>query len=242
MKKILILLLLPLSSMSQTIDGLKFQMGPKIDKFYAETGQVEMLPHLDVSAGLFLYKELVENWRLNIGIIKHDYSAKFQIKVNDANTGREETFFKNYVFPTYTSYQLGIMPSYRHMITNDLAVYGSAGVLLYLSKKLSRTGIDERTEELIDPDMNQLSALTLTTYNNSFNSGNFILRADAGLLIGLKEYLALDISLNGRFSTLEHGGFKLEYTDDQGVNRGEDRIYTKAGGVGMNIGLQLQFN
>lgn len=239
--KIILLLLLPLSCVAQ-IDGLKFQMGPKIDKFHSTSEAVEMLPHVDVSAGIFVYKEINEDWRIHLGVVKQDYSAKFQIPVNDVNTGNDEVFFKNYVFPTFTSYQLAIMPSYRYMINADLAVYGSAGLMLYLSKNLSRTGVEEKTEALVDEDLNELSSMTLTTFNNQFASGNYLIRGDIGLLYGIKEYLALDVSINGRFSSLEHGSFDLKYTDDSGINTGEDRIYNKGLGMGLNVGLQLKIN
>lgn len=217
-------------------------MGPKLDKFHTTNDAVEILPHIDVSAGIFLYKELTDDWRLYLGMVKQDYSAKFQINVSDQNTGKNETFFKNYVFPTFTSYQLAVMPSYRYMINADLAAYASAGLILYLSKDLSRTGVEEKTEEIVDADLNEISSLTLTTYNNQFSSGNFLIRTDIGLLYGIKDYLALDFSLNARFSTLEHGSFDLSYTDNSGVNTGEDRLYNNGLGVGLNIGLQLKFN
>ena len=229
-------------SQAQLIDGIKFQMGPKMDFYSSEQHAVVMQAHMDFSAGLFAFKKLDQNWEIQIGIIKNDYSARFKVVIDDVNTGREETYFKKFVYPTYSSYQLALMPNYQFMYTNKIAFYGSVGLLLYLKKELSREGTEERTEDLVDEDLNKISELTLTTYNNSLLSGNYLLRADIGMLIGIKDYLAIDIGLNARMSTLDHNGFRLNYQDQFGSNYAEDYISNKAIGLGLNIGMKFNLN
>ena len=244
MKLFFIILSLFISSLThaQLIDGIKFQMGPKMDFYTAEQQAVVIQPHMDFSAGLFAFKTLDQNWEIQIGIIKNDYSARFKVVIDDVNTGNEETYFKKFVYPTYSSYQLALMPNYQFMYTNKIAFYASAGLLLYLKKELSREGIEQRTEDLVDEDLNKISELTLTTYSNTLLSGNYLLRADLGVLIGIKDYLAIDIGFNARMSTLDHNGFRLNYQDQFGSNYAEDYISNRAIGLGLNIGMKFNLD
>lgn len=236
---LLILGFIPFAN-AQLIDGFSIQMGPKMDFYSANIQGVEVKNHLDVSAGLFAFKKLNSQWEMHVGLVKHDASAKFQITVNDINTNKSELFYKGYVYPTYSSYQLALVPRYKYMLNAKTAVYGAFGLCFPLSKKLSREGIETTKENLVDDNNNVISSLSLTTYNNRFEPGFFLLRADAGLLIAIKEYLAFDLSVNGRSGTLNMNAFSIEYKDDQSVNTAKGEITTRGLGLGLNIGIRIE--
>ena len=236
-----ILLFICAYTQAQIIENLSLQLGPKIEFYSSESGRVDLIPHMDAGFGITAGKSIQENWELRLGFYKRDFTAKYEVRQFEDASGKEEVYFENYAYPGFSSYQLAVMPSYLTYLSQSTALYFSAGLMMYLSKKLNREGTDTRTDVIVDADQIPLSSLEMTTYGNQFEGGNFFIRTEVGFLKSINEYLAFDLSMNMNFSSLEHQSFKLEFTDDL-KGKTQDRIYTKGLGLGLNIGVKINLD
>ncbi|MFY0643697.1 MAG: hypothetical protein JXR19_04455 [Bacteroidia bacterium] len=226
---------------AQLIESLSLQLGPKIEFYNSESGRVDLIPHVDAGFGLTASRSIQEHWELKVGFYKRDFTAKYEINQFEQASGQEEVYFENYAYPGFSSYQLAVMPSYLTYLSQNSALYYSAGLVMYINKKLNRKGTETRTDVILDADQMPVSSLEMTTYANQFEGGNFFIRSEIGYLHNINDYLAFDVSLNFNFSSLEHQSFKLEFTDDlKGTT--QDRIYTRGLGLGLNVGVKIDLD
>lgn len=228
-----------LSSAANNLDYLRITMGPKLERFTLNTeSQIELLPHLDFSAGIYLGKNINEKFGLEMGLIRNDYSAKIRVQVPGVNGEEDRVFFDGYIYPTLRTYQMAVLPSYRQYISSKVQVYGMAGLQFFLTRKLDREGTEIIDEAIVDQNGSVVSRYEITTFGNTTEAGNFLLRMDAGFIFSIKSYLHIDASFQIKGSTLPINSFKIQYPDSKNAIR-EVTVETKGLSYGLNLGLRL---
>jgi hypothetical protein len=79
---LILILVGSLHSYGQTIDYFRVHMGPKIDRYtVTQNDNVRAKLHMDVGAGVYVGKLITEQFYGEIGLVKNDYSAKFEIDI-----------------------------------------------------------------------------------------------------------------------------------------------------------------
>ena len=201
-------------SYAQIIDEIQLQVGPKIE-YYAIQGisqirnpgdEIALKTHIDASAGLFAIKNIENNFTVKAGLVKRDFSFRYDIVATDDITQTQQTYFENSVFPSFTSVQAGAGFGYKYIASPRSAFYFDLGFQFYLYKKLTTEGLDEDSQVILN-DMNEpVGTITLRRFRNGFGGGNYFIRTDVGYLLSLNDYLIFDLGFNTYFSNLEHHG------------------------------------
>jgi hypothetical protein len=208
-------------------------MGPKTEFFTIEnSNHINALQHIDVGGGVYIGFRISPKVFAEAGIVKNDYSVKFNIPL--LVSGEEEIAYQNTVYPVFTSYQLGILGGYETRINEDWLVYGKGGFHLFLGRNLDRTGNVSTTQYLENGE-----PVKLTWYANEFETGNIIFRGDVGLYRNISENLAMDFFLSGRISNLPVNSVKLTL-ETNSINEQNIQIKNRAAGVGLNIGVKYK--
>ena len=226
-------------SEGQIVESIGFQLGPKREFYRSTTGNVEVLPLIDAGFCISAFKGIGENWELKLSLAKRDYSAKYKVVIFDQNTQRQEHYFDPSIYPGFTSYQLSLQPCYTKYLSQESKYYISAGLALYAHKELSRTGVEESTEVLLDENDQILSSLEMRTFANKFDGGNYFFRFESGWVRALSPYLSFDVSIYGTLSSLDHQSFKLEFLDNKGGVLVSDKLVNRGIGYGLNIGVRI---
>jgi len=229
----LLSLLISTTLFGQQIHYFRVNMGPKTEFFTLENTQnIQKLTHIDVGAGAYLGFRFNPSVFAEIGIIKNDYSFKFEVPtpVNDeVLIGHENT-----VYPVYSSYQLGFLGGYETHLNEDWVAYGKLGFHLFLAKSLDRTGTISSTRYLDNGD-----PVKVTWYSNDFEAGNLIFRADAGFYRNVSENLALDFFFSGRSSNLIVNSAKMTL-ESNAANEQNIVLNNQATSLGFNIGVKYK--
>lgn len=201
---------------------------------------VNILNHIDVGAGIYGGKRFTKNFSVELGVIKNDYSSKFDISTTyDKIPVRA---FENFVYPTYTSYQLGVLGNYRKALGENWALFGQAGFHLFISKKLSRDGSVFTNSELVDSVGGVLRQFEMITYSHNMEAGNLIFRGDLGLYYNVSSSLAIEMSISGRMANLPIHSFKIDY-DLNDANPGKQVKITNSGkSLGLQLGIKYVVN
>lgn len=235
----LILLLLSTVLSAQNVHYFRVNMGPKFEQHQiVNTQQVRMLPHIDVGAGIYLGKRFSEEWSAEVGLLKNDYSARFEIDTRNIQD-EEVVAFENFVYPTFTSYQLALLGTYRFPTDRRWSYYATAGVQLFIKRSLSREGTLILTDE-INPEEEPVEEFDMVVYSNGFESGNLIFRADLGAFYAVNEDLSLDISLTARASNLLVNEFSMEYSNFNGSIFEKD-IHIRNSGKALQLSLGIKY-
>ena len=208
-------------------------MGPKTEFFSLENTQnIQKLTHVDVGGGIYLGMRFTPKVFAEVGMVKNDYSFKFEIPTptdNEVLIG-----FENTVYPVFTSYQLGFLGGYETLLNEKWVAYGKAGFHLFLSKNLDRTGTITSTDFLDNND-----PVKLTWYSNDFEAGNLIFRGDVGLYKNISENLALDLFLSARSSNLIVNSVKMTL-ESNAANEQNIVLNNQATSIGFNIGVKYK--
>lgn len=230
--------LLSWSVNAQNLHYLRFSMGPKFEFSSIENAQdIELVNHLDAGAGIYLAKRFNEQVAAEIGLLKNDYSVRLQARTDD-----DLIAFENHFIPTYTSYQLGLMGNFQKQMNDKWIAYSVAGFQLFLTKRLSREGLVETSENLVDEDNFILRRYAMSSYSYGFESGNLIFRGDLGLVRKLSPVLALDIAVSGRAANLPIHSFKVNYDLDN-MQVGENVVITNTGrAINVLLGIRYTIN
>ena len=222
------------------MDHLVVQLGPKMEFFHTNSQDLSLIQHVDASFSLFAIKSLNENWEAKVGLVKRDFTSKFEVEVLDPVTEQRETYFERTAFPAYTSYMLQFGAQYKQYLDQNTLWYAGAGIMLYAQKKLSRTGLETQTDILYDQDQLPISSLEMRSFGNSFQEGNYILKLEAGLVHAVNSYLAIDGTVYASGSSLTHQSLELEFLDSQGNMLIKDELRTQGLGLGLNIGVRIK--
>ena len=217
----------------QQIHYFRVNMGPKTEFFTLENTQnIQKLTHVDVGAGAYLGFRFNPHVFAEIGVIKNDYSFKFEVPT----TIGDEVLIahENTVYPVYSSYQLGLLAGYETRLNEDWIAYGKLGFHLFLSKKLDRTGTIASTKYLDNGD-----PVKVTWYSNDFEAGNLIFRGDLGFYRNVSENLALDFFVSGRSSNLVVNS-ALMTLESNAANEQNIVLNNKATSLGFNIGVKYK--
>jgi hypothetical protein len=238
---LIIITTISLSSFGQNLHYFRIHMGPKME-FHSiqNSSNVEMVPHIDVGAGFYLGKRFTKNISAELGIIKNDYSARFQINTQNL-AGNDVAVFRDKVYPTYSSYQLGILGSYRGNLSEKWVAYGKVGFHIFLKKELDRTGSEFFVEE-ISTDGSFSESMDVTLYSNDFEGGILVFRGDAGVYRNISDDLALDLCISGRVSNLPVNQFSLEYQQNWNVPEKNILITNSAASLGFYLGIKYKIN
>lgn len=242
MKKILtILLLLPSSFLfSQNLHYFRLNIGPKFEK-YNVTGNenVNALFHMDAGASVYLGKRFTENIYAEVGLLKNDYSAKFDV-ITKNDLGTEYRWFDEDLYPTFSSTQLALNVGWRQPYSQKVSFYGSAGFQTFLSRKLVREGSQEHVRQSIIEVEGEFEQFTMYTFSNDLEAGNVILRADVGTLIQVTKSLSVDLGLTARAATNTLNEFEIEYTSTSENEPKTATLSTNGAGMIFNIGVKYQ--
>jgi hypothetical protein len=213
-------------------------MGPKFEFSTIENPQaIELVNHLDAGAGVYLAKRFNKQFAVEAGVLKNDYSVRLQARTED-----DLIAFENFFIPTYTSYQLALLGNFQKQFSLKWSAYASAGFHLFLTKRLSREGLIESTDDLRDDDNFIIRSYSLRTYSYGFESGNLIFRGDIGVTRQLSQSLALDLAISGRAANLPVHSFNVNYNLDFG-EIGENVVVTNSGrALNLLIGVRYTIN
>jgi hypothetical protein len=223
------------------IDYLRFVMGPKTELYrVVPNAHLKTVSHFDFGAGIYIGHYFSDKLSLEFGLIRNDYSANIQLDLTNT-TGDIENYFQHFIYPTMRSYQLAVLPVYRHYLSSKIQMYGMAGLQFIIRRKLDREGVENVIDEKIDDQGNVLSSASINLYANRIDPGFFLLRGDLGFLFQLKSYMQLDLSFSSRSGSLYLNSFKVRYFDEMNNVR-EAQVRTKGFGFSLNLGLKLDFN
>ena len=227
--------------LAQNVHYFKAHMGPKMDKYEVVGNQnVKALTHLNVGAGVAMGKRFTENIFAEAGIYKNDYSAKFEVTTLDDN-GEELKAFSDKLYPTFSTTQLSVLVGYRMELSEKWSWYTQGGIQGIVSKKLDREG----SQSILDTARNESSgakeAIKLITYSNGFGAGSLLFRGDVGVFKRLSPSLSIDVSLSGRFSTLNLNEFDIEYTKENS-DKHQAKLLTNGVNLSLYIGLRYRIN
>ncbi len=239
-----IFLILVIASIAhaQNVHYFRINMGPKMEFHQLENAKhLELLPHVDVGAGFYLGRRFNQNLSAELGILKNDYSVKFQIPVQNIS-GDEVLVFKDRIYPTYTSYQIAALGSYRKYLSEKWMVYTNFGMNLFLNKKLDQTGteiISEQIQRLEEP----VETVDVTLYSNGFEGGFLIFRGDFGFYRNINDDMAIDFGCSARASNLAINEFNVAYAQNVGP-RSETgvSIVNKGTALGIYFGIKYKIN
>ena len=238
----LFLIALSATSFAQTIHYFRVNMGPKLEMFQVSNpANLEMLPHVDVGAGVYLGRRISENFSAEVGVVKNDYTARFQIQTKNPE-GEEVNLFSNSLYPTYSSYQVALLGQYRLPLNENWSIYGSAGFHAFLTKNLDREGILTENETIYASNGDEVDNMELIYFSNEFEGGNLIFRADAGVYRRISENISIDLSFSGRAASQTVSEFTVEYSSNLGASAKNILISNKATSWGLNLGIKFKIN
>lgn len=239
---LILILCVSLQSYGQTIDYFRVHIGPKIDRYtVTQNDNVRAKLHMDAGAGIYVGKLITEQFYGEIGLVKNDYSAKFEIDVVQPN-GTILTGFGNQLYPTFTTTQLSLAAGYRYPLSKKVMLYGQGGFNVIVNKKLSRNGSQTFTEEVRNDEFGLTETLQVITYSNGFGSGGFVFRGDVGAFIHVGKDLFIDISLSARSSSLVLNEFDIEYIAESDSQKRGARLSTKGTGFGLYLGIKYRIS
>ena len=194
MKKLLTIILLFSSSLlvAQNLHYFKINIGPKYESYKVSGNEkVNALFHMDAGASIYLGKRFTENVYAEVGLLKNDYSAKFDVTTMGLGS-REYRWFYQDLYPTFSSTQVALNVGWRQPYSQKISFYGSAGFQLFLSKKLRREGSQQHTRESTEEVNGVKETIDLYTFSNGFEEGNVLFRADLGTFIKVSKFLFVD--------------------------------------------------
>ncbi len=239
---LILILVGSLQSYGQTIDYFRVHLGPKIDRYtVTQNDNVRAKLHMDVGAGIYVGKLITEQFYGEIGLVKNDYSAKFEIDVIQPN-GTVLTGFGNQLYPTFTTTQLSLAAGYRYPLSKKVTLYGQGGFNVIVNKKLSREGSQTFTEEVRNDEFGLTETLQVVTYSNGFGPGGFVFRGDVGAFIQVGKDLFIDLSLSARSSSLVLNEFDIEYIAESDSQKRGARLSTKGTGFGLYLGIKYRIS
>jgi hypothetical protein len=229
-------------SYGQTIDYFRVHLGPKIDRYtVTQNDNVRAKLHMDAGAGIYVGKLITEQFYGEIGLVKNDYSAKFEIDAIQPN-GTVLTGFGNQLYPTFTTTQLSLAAGYRYPLSKKVTLYGQGGFNVIVNKKLSREGSQTFTEEVRNDEFGLTETLQVVTYSNGFGPGGFVFRGDVGTFIHVGKDLFIDLSLSARSSSLVLNEFDIEYIAESDSQKRGARLSTKGTGFGLYLGIKYRIS
>lgn len=244
MKKILTILLLLQSTFlfSQNLHYFRLNIGPKFEK-YNVTGNdnVSALFHMDAGASVYLGKRFTENIYAEVGLLKNDYSAKFDV-ITKNDLGTEYRWFDEDLYPTFSSTQLALNVGWRQPYSQKVSFYGSAGLQTFLSRKRVREGSQEHVRQSVIEVDGEFEDFTMYTFSNDLEAGSIILRTDVGTLIQVSKTLCLDLGFTARAGTNTLNEFQIEYTSSSDDVPKRATLSTSGAGIILNIGVKYQVN
>ncbi|MBT8327054.1 MAG: outer membrane beta-barrel protein, partial [Bacteroidia bacterium] len=219
MRLVLILLIgLSTQGFAQTFHYFRVNMGPKLEYFQVQNAaNLEMLAHIDVGAGVYIGKRFNEKFSAEVGIVKNDYTARFEINTKNPE-GKELSLFGQSLYPTYSSYQIAVLGQYRVPINEKWIVYSNVGFHAFLTKNLSREGILTENEIIYANNGDEVDNMELIYFSNDFEGGNLIFRADLGVYRNITDNLAIDMSISGRAASQSISEFTVEYKSNLGAS------------------------
>ena len=227
-----------LQSYGQTIDYFRVHLGPKIDRYtVTQNDNVRGKTHLDVGAGIYVGKMINEQFYGEVGLVKNDYSAKFEIDVVQPN-GAVLRGFGNQLYPTFTTTQLSLAAGYRYPLSKVMTLYGQGGLNVIVNKSLSREGSQTFTEEVRNDEFGITDEIEVITYSNGFGPGGYLFRGDVGTLIHVGKEFYVDVSLSARSSSLQLNEFDIEYIAGSNPQKQGAKLSTKGTGFGVYIGMR----
>jgi hypothetical protein len=239
---LILILVGSLQSYGQTIDYFRVHLGPKIDRYtVTQNDNVRAKLHMDVGAGIYVGKLITEQFYGEIGLVKNDYSAKFEIDAIQPN-GTVLTGFGNQLYPTFTTTQLSLAAGYRYPLSKKVTLYGQGGFNVIVNKKLSREGSQTFTEEVSNDEFGLAETLQVVTYSNGFGPGGFVFRGDVGAFIHVGKDLFIDLSLSARSSSLVLNEFDIEYIAESDSQKRGARLSTKGTGFGLYLGIKYRIS
>lgn len=239
---LILILCVSLQSYGQTIDFFRVHIGPKIDRYtVTQNDNVRAKLHMDAGAGIYVGKLITEQFYGEVGLVKNDYSAKFEIDVVQPN-GTVLTGFGNQLYPTFTTTQLSLVAGYRYPLSKKVTLYSQGGFNVMVNKKLSRKGSQTFTEEVCNDEFGLTETLQVITYSNGFGPGGFVFRGDVGAFIHVGKDLFIDISLSARSSSLVLNEFDIEYIAESDSQKRGARLSTKGTGFGLYLGIKYRIS
>jgi hypothetical protein len=238
----ILLIVVSTQGKAQTIDYFRVHLGPKIDRYtVTQNDNVRAKLHMDAGAGVYVGKLITEQFYGEIGLVKNDYSAKFEIDVIQPN-GTVLTGFGNQLYPTFTTTQLSLAAGYRYPLSKKVTLYGQGGFNVIVNKKLSREGSQTFTEEVRNDQFGIKDEIEVITYSNGFGPGGFVFRGDVGAFIHVGKDLFIDLSLSARSSSLVLNEFDIEYIAESDSQKRGARLSTKGTGFGLYLGIKYRIS
>jgi hypothetical protein len=229
-------------SSKSKVHYFRANMGPKLEHYVATgNANVSAYPHMDVGAGFYLGKRFTERVYAEVGLIKNDYSARFEITSQNM-AGEELKSFSKELYPTFSSVQVGLLGGYRLPLSEKWTVYGQGGVHFFLSKKLTREGNQNFKDAATNEKNTYEETMNVTTFSNAFEAGNLIFRADAGVYRRVSETLSIDISVSGRASNLPLNQFTIEYTSFSNSTPQQAEFTNKGVAINLIFGVKYRIN
>lgn len=244
MKKILTILLLFPSSLllAQNLHYFRLNIGPKFESYKVSGNEnVSALFHLDAGASIYVGKRFTENIYAEIGLLKNDYSAKFDITTQN-NAGTEYRWFDEDLYPTFSSTQAALNVGWRQPYSQKVSFYGSAGFQTFVSRKLVREGSQQHIRESVIEVDGVKEAIEIYTFSNDLEAGNILLRADIGTLIQVSNSLCVDLGFTARSAISSLNEFQVEYASLSEPEVKTATLSTNGAGVTLNIGVKYQIN
>lgn len=242
MKKLLTIILLFSSSLlvAQNLHYFKINIGPKYESYKVSGNEkVNALFHMDAGASIYLGKRFTENVYAEVGLLKNDYSAKFDVTTMGLGS-REYRWFYQDLYPTFSSTQVALNVGWRQPYSQKISFYGSAGFQLFLSKKLRREGSQQHTRESIEEVNGVKETIDLYTFSNGFEEGNVLFRADLGTFIKVSKFLFVDLGFTARSATDVINEFQIEYTSFSESEKKTATLRTHGAGFMLNVGVKYQ--
>lgn len=244
MKKILLLIFVisVYQVQAQSIHYFKVQMGPKLEKYSVQgNSQVQALRHIDVGAGFTVGKRFSKNTYAEISLFKNDYTSKFEV-TTQSTSGEELKSFKNVLYPTFTSVQLGVVGGYRQPLSEYWEVYAQGGLQFLLNKKLSREGSELHIERAVNEDTGYEETIELYTFSNGLGGSNFLLRADLGMYRNLTDLWALDFGVATRYSNVQLNEYEIEYVSASYPAKRRAKLSNTGTSIAFHFGLKYRIN
>ncbi len=242
MKKLLTLLMLFSSSLliAQNLHYFRINLGPKYESYNVSgNDEVNSLFHMDAGASIYLGKRFTENIYTEVGLLKNDYSAKFD--VNTIGLGNHKyRWFNNDIYPTFSSTQIALNMGWRQSYSERVSFYGSLGFQLFLNKKLRRVGSQQYVRESNIEYDGARETIEIYTFSNGFEGGNVLVRADVGTFIQVSKFLFIDLGLTARGATDVINEFQIEYTSLSEPEKKTATLRTDGVGLMLNFGVKYQ--
>ena len=229
-------------SSKSKVHYFRANMGPKMERYVASGNlNVSAYPHMDVGAGFYLGRRFSEKVYAEVGLIKNDYSARFEI-TSENGAGEELKSFSKELYPTFSSVQVGLLAGYRMPMSEKWIAYGQGGIHFFLSKKLTRTGNQNFKDAATNADNTYEETMNVTTFSNGFEAGNIIFRADIGAYRRVSETLSIDLAISGRASNLPLNQFTIEYSSFSNSTPQQAEFTNRGVALNLVFGVKYRIN